>query len=275
MKAPTLLTTAVAAGMLAAGCVTFADDCRYTEPRHAAVALEGATSVRIEAEAGSLEVRGVPGLTEVRADGTACSSRESGLQDIELEASRRGSEVLVRVRIDDGYRWSESRRLDLTVEVPASADLWVTDGSGSTTITGVASVDIEDGSGSILIEDVAGAVTVEDGSGEIRVARIGGDLEVRDGSGEIEAEGVAGNVRVEDGSGEIDLRDVGLNVLITEDGSGGIRVVQVQGSVTVRDDGSGSIDATDVVGDFTVESDGSGGIHHERIGGRVSIPADD
>lgn len=265
----------IAGALLTAGCVSWAEECRFTAPRDAAIDLDGARAVRVLAGAGSLRIDGRPGLTRVTATGTACASREGLLDDVELVARRAGGDVVIEARFPEARGWSAQMRLDLVIEVPDSLPLEVDDSSGSVEIADVASLRLEDGSGSIWIEGVAGDVTLVDGSGEIDVSRVGGDLVIEDGSGEIEVAGVEGGVEIEDGSGEIDVRDVGRDVVVEEDGSGGIRVSQVRGNFVVRDDGSGSIDASDVQGDFIVERDGSGSIRHDRIGGRVSVPRED
>jgi hypothetical protein len=268
-----LSTTAFVIALLATGCMGWAEDCRYTAPRDAEIATDGASRIRIVAGAGSLRIDGRPGAERVSATGTACASRQDLLDDVELITRRSGDEIVVETRFPEG-RWSEQMRLDLVVEVPDSLPLDVHDTSGSTEVRKVGSLRLEDGSGSIWIEDVAGDATIVDGSGSLTVAGVGGDLRIEDGSGGIDVSRVDGGVEIEDGSGEIEVRNVGHDVVIDEDGSGGIDVSGVEGSFLVRDDGSGSIDASDVRGDFTVEHDGSGSIRHDRIGGRVSVPAE-
>jgi hypothetical protein len=209
--------------------------CEHRAPREAKVEAAGARSLRVIARAGSLRIQGNEGASAVTIHGTACSSSESRLADIRLVAERRGDVVHVEAAIPDNWFGGDAG-LDLTIEVPASLAVAVEDGSGEATVRHVAALDIEDGSGELRIEDVAGEVRVTDGSGEIVIDRAG-------------------------------------SVVIEEDGSGGVRISGVRGSVVVRDDGSGSIDVSDVGGDFTVEHDGSGGIAHDGIRGQVRIPS--
>lgn len=212
----------------------------YTAPRSADAPARGARLVRITAKAGSLDIQGRKGLTEVRARGTARASERAWLEEIQLITRRVGDVVEVEVQIPD---WDSrdrhrngSRLLDLVVEVPDDLALDVTDGSGR--------IDIRD----------VGALTLSDGSGEILLQRI------------------RGSVRLEDGSGEMTIRDVTGSVIIERDGSGGIDIEQVTGSVDVRADGSGGIRVRQVGGDFTVGSDGSGGISYSEIRGVVRVP---
>ncbi len=246
---------AVPALLALATCVQ-GEDCRYEAPRQATVDAQGAERVTIHAEAGSLEVLGTKGTkgTEVKVEGRACAGSESRLEQVRLEADRHGSTVRVAARIPESGSWTEAAALHLVVEVPSELPVEVEDSSGSLKIVGVHSLRLEDGSGDVEIEDVAG------------------DVSVKDGSGSIDIEGVQGNVRLEDGSGGIDLRDVTGDVEVVDDGSGGIEASAIKGSVRVRRDGSGDISVHQVGGDFVVEKDGSGSIDHEGVEGQVRIP---
>jgi hypothetical protein len=231
------------------------DQCRHEEPRRLTSPLAGVTKVVIHGDAGSLHVDGRQGVTEFLAAGTACTSDEDLLKDINLTARRSGSELHIEAHVPDHETsfsfWYEAR-LDFGVVVPAGIAIEVHDGSGWTKVTNV------------------GTTEIEDGSGSLEIANIRGDLTVRDGSGSIDIDGVTGNVDLEDGSGEIEIRNVDGSVEI-EDDSGAISAERVKRNVTISDDGSGGVDVRDVGGDFTVRSKGSGGLHYARITGRVSV----
>jgi len=231
-------------------------DCPHTAALEAVVDAQGAAIVRIKAGAGFLHVVGRAGLEEVQAMGTACASDEKLVGKIEIDAHRRGDEVVIETRIPDRAWRGGTARLDLTVEMPESLAVRIWDGSGEMEVSGVASAWIEDGSGEVHITDIAGDLTVKDGSGEILVTDIAGNVTVDDGSGEIRVERAMGDVTLEDGSGEI-------------------TVLGVEGSVRVLDDSSGDIRAEDVGGDFVVEDDGSGDIVHRGVIGRVRVPDED
>ena len=234
----------------------YEDECRYSAPRQEVLEVDDSDELRIDADAGFLRVIGEPGLSEVIIDGTACASRETYLEDIELRTGRRGSSLTLDVDLPDiDWNWNRYARLDLVVRVPADLAL-----------------DIEDGSGSIEIEGV-GATRIDDGSGSIDVEGVRGDLSLTDGSGSIEVRDVEGSVTIdEDGSGSIQITGVTRDLDIDEDGSGSISIRDIGGNVRIREDGSGSIRAVEVMGDFIVDRDGSGGISVDGIGGRVEIP---
>ena len=254
--------SAIVLGMLLTAASAQADwfgaDCDHKLPRRLTTPSAGVERIVIIGRAGTLRVEGRAGVSEIVASGTACSSDEEFLQDMNLYASKRGGELRIEAKIPEKHIMfgSFSAALDFTVIVPANVVISVEDGSGETEILNVASADIEDGSGDLTIRGVRG------------------DLRVTDGSGALEIENVSGNVRVEDGSGEMNIRRIEGTVTV-EDGSGSIDIRNVKRDVLIEEDGSGSIDVSDVVGNFTVRDDGTGGISHDRIGGRVQLPRED
>ncbi|WP_404343970.1 hypothetical protein [Pseudoalteromonas mariniglutinosa] len=135
-------------------------------------------------------------------------------------------------------------RIDLTVSIPRTFTL-----------------DITDGSGAISIENTADTI-IHDGSGEIQVRNIAGVLDIEDGSGAIEARNITGNVKINDGSGSIDLADTQADVII-HDGSGSIDVQNIVGNVTVSD-GSGGI-YVNKAASFTLLADGSGNVTIKNV----------
>ena len=235
------LTTLFAAALLPASAA--AQD--YDAPRTATVNASGATLLRIDARAGGLRVTGRPELTEVRIRGTARASDRGLLEEIRLEAQREGNEVTVRVVIPENrgrdWNWNNYHAmLDLVIETPAALP-----------------VDIDDTSGDMTVENVAGRIRIDDNSGNIRVRDAGSDVVVRDNSGGIDIQGVKGSVDIE------------------EDSSGEIEVYDVTGSVHIGRDSSGSIDVSRVGGDFVVERDGSGSIDYDGVKGKIDIPTRD
>jgi hypothetical protein len=217
----------------------------YDEPRNATVNAAGATSLKIDARAGLLRVTGRTDITEVRVRGTARASSRGLLADIKLEAVRNGNEVTVRAIMPDDrdHRdrdWNEQALLDLVIEAPATL-----------------AMDIDDSSGDMTIESVAGKTRIHDSSGNIRVRDAGSDVWIDDSSGGIDVRGVKGSVDID------------------EDSSGEIEIYDVTGSVRVGRDSSGSIDVSRVGGDFVVEHDGSGSIDYDGVTGKVDIPRKD
>lgn len=243
--------------LLAVATPARAQDCEHSRDLDLSHGVDGATLVRIIAEAGDLVVEGGAG-SEITVTGRACASSAGRLDDMSLEIDRSGDRLVIETRMPDGWNWigNSYAYMDLEIRVPGDLDL-----------------DIEDGSGNVTLRDLGGDVRLEDGSGNVTAVDLRGDFDLDDGSGNIDVSGVAGEVRVVDGSGNIDIRDAG-SVLIDDDGSGNITVADVDGDVTVGDDGSGNITVEDIGGDLVVHDDGSGSIRYDRIAGMVDIPDD-
>lgn len=227
--------------------------CSHEAERRVALALDGASGLRLVAGSGSLRVRGVEGSGEIRAVGRACATRAEDLEHLRLELERRGDRLELVTRGPRSSRDGETARIDLEVELPLGLTTEIEDGSGAMDVSGTGPLRVHDGSGGIVVRSVLGEVTVDDGSGGILVADVDGDVGLDDGSGELEVRGVTGSVRLRDGSGSVDVRDV-------------------SGGVTVERDGSGSIDVARVGGDLSVLADGSGSVRHRGVEGRVDVP---
>jgi hypothetical protein len=248
-------STILCAVALAATAAHAGHECDQTAARQAHLPAGGVASVSVEAKAGSLKIVGIPGLGTIRAHGTACASSRDLLEEVRLNATRRGNIARIEVDIPEWKGWKQAARLDLIVEVPARIDVELSDGSGDILVDGVGNLTVDDGSGSLRIENIQGSVNIEDGSGDILLRNIAGDVEIDDGSGGIEATQISGSVEIDDSSGGIRLREVRNNVTI--------------------DDSSGGIDVAGVGGDFTVRSDGSGGVNYADVRGQVRIPRKD
>ena len=233
----------------------------YTAPRNAVVSTAGARVIKVEAGAGFLNINGRTGISEVRVHGVATASSRRLLDEIKLVAERRGDMVFIKMEVPDQNRgfWDfvhgdYQQALDLTIDVPISVPLDVSDGSGALKIKGT------------------GPVRLTDGSGDLEVSGITGNVHITDGSGNIVISGIDGDVDVDDGSGNIDANNVTGNFTVGADGSGNIDVSGVSGTMRVDDDGSGEIHVNRVGGDFIVSEKGSGTIDYETVKGSVNIP---
>lgn len=200
---------------------------------------EGLKALRIDCGAGRLEVAGADGLDhiEVRAEvngpGTGESKMDAFIKDhVRLLLEKRGDRAVLVARIEGrwGIFFNESPWIDLTVRVPKSLAL-----------------EIDDSSGAMVVEDVAGNVVIDDSSGDIRVARLGGRLDIDDSSGDIDIREVAGDVAIDDNSGDIDILKAGGTVKV-DDGSGDITIDGVGGDVLIEDSGSGDVRIDNVKG---------------------------
>lgn len=215
----------------------------YVEVRDMQLPAEGLTVLQIDAGAGSLAVSGAADSGEIIVRATIIvpakddeAARQIIVSNMVLSLEHEGERAILASHFKSGW-WSgdDSATIDLEVSVPDRLLLVV-----------------DDGSGSLVIENVRGDITIDDGSGSISLLDVGGDI------------------RIDDGSGSIRAKEVGRSISIV-DGSGSITVSSVGGSVFI-DDGSGSIQVSDVAEDFIVEDDGSGSIKFAGVEGRVEIP---
>lgn len=230
------------------------------EHRSFTIPADGIATLKIEAEAGWLEVIGISESHEIEVEAEfvgnvyGSDDGEQLLQDMELSHKVEGATVTIRA-LTQTTSWNRNPRINLTVKAPSALE-----------------VKIDDSSGDLKIRDFNGSLEIEDSSGDIVLDSAGGPVTVDDSSGGMLLTGVSGPLVVDDSSGDIDIRGAGDNVDI-DDSSGDIRVVDVAGNVKIVDS-SGDISAEDVGGDFEVREDGGGHITYAGIRGKVSIPED-
>jgi len=273
---PAAMTAAImilGAGSAFAGGL-FGDDCKHTAPRNLTASAAGVTKVVIHADAGSLQVAGKPGVTQIATAGTACTSDDDFLDRITLSQRRDGSTLYIEANIPDRtviFGFFQAR-LDFAVTLPVGLAVTIDDDSGWIKTSNTGALSIDDDSGSIEVRNVRGPVTIDDDSGDISIDAVIGNVTISDDSGSIDVKNVNGSVEIEDDSGGIAIARIEGTVHIREDDSGSIVVSNVKHDVLVDDDGSGSIEVADVGGNFTVGSKGSGSVDYERVAGRVRLP---
>jgi hypothetical protein len=187
----------MAIGLMGASSLAlgWGSDCEHSAARELNLDAASVSELKLLARAGELRVQGNADSREIRIEGRACASSAELLQGIELQQSRSGSTQTVSVRMPEtsGSWWGGSSyaRLDLEVSVPARLSLDIEDSSGDLSVEDVAAVRIDDSSGGIALRRIAGNVQIEDNSGEIDVREVGGDVRIpRDNSGEIRVENV-------------------------------------------------------------------------------------
>jgi len=211
----------------------------YHEDRELGIDAGGLEAMRIEAGAGTLDVQGIDGLTNIEVsativvpDTTDDKAKEHIEKAMELSLTRDGNEATLVSDFDNGF-WGNGMgaSIDLEVRCPAGVELNIDDGSGSLEVRGVVGgISIDDGSGSIDVSKV-GSVFIDDGSGSIDVESASGDVSIIDGSGSIDVRAVEGSVTIDDGSGRIRVSDVENDLIIVDDGSGSVSISNVRGNV--------------------------------------------
>ncbi|MDJ0758692.1 MAG: hypothetical protein QNJ19_04795 [Woeseiaceae bacterium] len=228
--------------VLASAAVWASDrDDDYSEDRVLAVDSDGVELLDIDAGAGSLKIVGTESpddgivvLAVVRVDtDDEDKARDFIRKRLELTLDRDGDKARLVSRFNTGLRmWSPNGRIDLEVKLPKGT-----------------AINIDDGSGSLVVDGVAGDLRIDDGSGSLRLGNVG-NVEIDDGSGGIEVSNVTGDVLIDDGSGGMTVKSVAGNITIS-DGSGGITVDDVRGDLTIEEEGSGSVHISNVDGVVT------------------------
>lgn len=216
----------------------------YVEVRDMRLPAEGLTTLQMDAGAGSLEVTGVADSNEVVVTARIVvpskgeiAARRIIASDMVLSLENEGELAVLASHFESGlWSWNGSPTTDLEIFVPERFILLIDDGSGSMKINDVrGDITIDDGSGSITLMDIGGNIRIDDGSGSIRVTRVSDSVSIVDGSGSITVSAVGGSVFIDDGSGSIDVSDVAQDFIVKDDGSGSIKFAGIQGRVETPD----------------------------------------
>ncbi|MGH3912613.1 MAG: DUF4097 family beta strand repeat-containing protein [Pseudonocardiaceae bacterium] len=134
--------------------------------------------------------------------------------------------------------------------------------SGSVTVDGAETVDVEVSSGSIDLSNVTGAVAATTSSGSVTLARIGGPSTAHSSSGSITGRGLAGPVDATTSSGDVTLDLTGQQDVHAETSSGDVALTVPPGNYRVDSPG-GDEERIEVVDDpnarYTLELSTSSG----------------
>jgi hypothetical protein len=132
-------------------------------------------------------------------------------------------------------------RIDYVIELPSKSQVHIDDGSGNLSVNGMAGpVTATTGSGNIDLGQIQGDVQTSTGSGGIHLNAITGSVQANTGSGNVLLAAASGSVRVLSGSGNISVTSPG-NTATLRSGSGEIRVAGASSDLRART-GSGTID---------------------------------
>lgn len=218
---------ALLAALVLAGCGADASADRMAETQAAGVA-----SVRIVADAGTIEIVGEEGRGMITATGTAAATSTRRLDAIDFVLRPDGDGLVIEAKAP-----GNNSRFDIVVAVPSSL-----------------AVGIETGAGDVTVRDVRSVVFTV-GAGTIDVDRIGADVVVQSL-----------------GAGDVTIRNVSAGVVVENVGVGDIDIADVGAGVAVRQIGTGSITVHRVGGDLVVERVGVGNVRYGEVAGTVRVP---
>ena len=228
------------------------------ETRHLELSAANIRNLKIQCESGFLTMIGVKGSDRIRATAQieVKGIRENEFQKylenhLRLSLEKQGRDAVLHADIKKAFPEIMEAKINLTVKVPRMVAVTIDDGSGAILVTNLAGgLQLDDGSGSIDIINMEGNIKIADGSGRIDIEEVRGDVEVQDGSGHIKINLIKGNVGITDGSGSITIQDIDGNVTLT-DGSGSIEIYEVTQNVFINEAGSGAVEIEGVMGKVT------------------------
>lgn len=243
-----------AGAMLALGACGVIEEHRFEQ---GAVISEAIQQVRLEGGSGRVSIHTGSGSTasieqtiQYRGDRPAVATHQLAAGTLVLDT-------------DCGRHCSADYRVTVPRGVMVTGRL----GSGDIDLAGVASVDVESGSGTISVADVSGNVTAQTGSGDITARGIGGNVQVHTGSGVITASDVAGTTTAGATSGDVNARGVTGSV-DAETGSGTIKVALVAPASIKANAVSGDVTLTVPEGAYRVVATTGSGDQH------IDVPSD-
>ncbi|WP_394185880.1 DUF4097 family beta strand repeat-containing protein [Pseudoalteromonas tetraodonis] len=221
--------------------------------------------------AGSLDIQGSNTATNISVDAIIYTADIDDEYELTLEKSGTQAKLVAQNKSNNGISFysGQSPSINLVVTVPNTLNLDINDGSGDIVINEMQSnIDVKDGSGSIYVKNVVGDLVLNDGSGSIDIDNVSGNVAIEDGSGEMQVTNVTGVLNVEDGSGGITIKHINGAVTV-DDNSGDMLIEHIGSSVTI-DDGSGDI-RVNYAKALTITEAGSGDVSIDNISGTVKL----
>lgn len=218
--------------------------------------VAGINILRIQCGAGYLNVNGIEDFNKIEVnanifiEGLDTEDLRSFIENnLLLDLKKRGNRAVLRAMFLSSSRFRPSEaKIDLFIRAPMRMGIRIDDGSGPINVSRfTGNLEIDDGTGSIMIRDIIGKVRIGDRSGPINVEGIEGNVQVKDGSGSIDITKVLGDVNIMDGSGSIMIQDIEGHVKVS-DGSGSIEVHDISKNVSILEKDSGEISLEGVAG---------------------------
>jgi DUF4097 and DUF4098 domain-containing protein YvlB len=221
--------------------------------------LAGARNVRIQVEAGEVQVEGgqAPGITYTVNNKSYESSEEHARHQLEsyrVNAYTRGDTAWIVGEWQGGrpHKFSSN----VKIMVPRSIELVkVETGGGAISVKGInGRVEGQSAGGGVLLNDVAGPVSVETAGGQIQVGDAGSEVRVRTGGGNIRIGSAKGKVVAETGGGNVVLASC-LQGAWLQTGAGMVKVEKCVGEVKAET-GGGNIELGEISGDAKINTGG-------------------
>ena len=204
-----LLFNLVGAGLLVASAyacsaqeVTFMrDGMGHVERTHQNYAVDGAGTLTVDADFGSVRVESGPNdevdvEVEKRRTGISEDSARDAFDEVSVDVSRQENDVDIRIDRDRNT-WNDRVSVDIRVKVPESYSLDLKTSGGD--------IDVGDLRGDVLARTSGGDINVGNVTDAvIRVHTSGGDVNVKGGARETKVSTSGGDIEILNARGAVD-----------------------------------------------------------------------
>lgn len=212
--------------------------------------------------------RGEEGMISV-----AATKRASGFgidpEKMQIGYDQRGDTLNIFTQVSWNIFQFGLRSVDFEITVPASCDIQVENGSGRIVVQGAeGDIRLRTGSGGIEAYDLQGQIVIKTGSGGMKLGNLQGNMLVTTGSGGVQGNELRGPLSLTTGSGGVVLKQsllAGTARIFT--GSGGIvfeGALDPRSSTEIKTGSGGIALRLPASSAFILDAKtGSGGIHNE------------
>lgn len=167
--------------------------------------VSGSPSLTIETADAGLEIGSCGDCKEIRVQIHAARD----LNEYRLEERQEGDHVFFSFKEKPHigmFNWRNERGTKVTVETPAHLDLDAGTADGNLTARGLSgSLQVHAGDGSVLLEDVNGALHLRTSDGNVTVRQAKGTLEARGSDGHMTIDGQFTGVQLHTSDGNLDF----------------------------------------------------------------------
>ncbi|HEU4712828.1 MAG TPA: DUF4097 family beta strand repeat-containing protein [Pyrinomonadaceae bacterium] len=191
------------------------NNLQLTERESRSFAVAGTPRINVENFEGSITVHAWD-QPEVNVVAVKQATDKQAMNNIRLQADQKDANVSVttkfngrerKMKIGGGDAYSKGAYIDLEINVPRNANVNLSTGDGSLTISGVSGeLKLKTSDGAIQVRDGRGQLTANTSDGRIQIVNFDGDVEAKDmGDQGINAEGRFAKFSATTGGGSIAL----------------------------------------------------------------------
>ncbi len=234
-------------------------------------ALSAARELRINTDAGSIEVRGnARGIAYVIRKRTVATNKEDALrafQTMKVTAVNVGEQAVL-----EGHMLQQRGNhvtADFAMQVPYDLKrVLLTTGGGAMKLSSLAAVVTgKTGAGPVKLNDLAGPVAITTGGGDVVGGSLGSEATIKNGGGNVHIDNIAGAARINTGGGQVFVGSA--RTLAIDNAAGSIDVRRCFGNFQAST-GGGNVNVGEVRGSVRIDA-GAGSVRVAGAGGRVQV----